>query len=149
MSFLKGGVFLVLLLLGLPMISEAAEIKVSHQYSGDEYKLTLAKGERADVTVYLASFGDLVDDYPISLMNRARTRLIATKKTDIHGIARFTKVRPGSYFVVLRLSKKAWNQYPVRIGDVRLEISKAKKVTRPSYDEGDDTEDEETAASKE
>ena len=112
---------LTLSMLFAPSLLKAEEIQVINADTTDVYTLDLKKGQAADIIVYLASLGDLVEKYLVILRRETDNKRIRTLLSDKHGRVRFKVIPPGSYRVyVSRRVLEDERLSTVRIGDIRV-----------------------------
>ncbi|MCB0360405.1 MAG: hypothetical protein KDD44_12240, partial [Bdellovibrionales bacterium] len=104
-------------------VSAVAEPLIVGFGMNDERRLNLPPDETGVIEVYLASAGDMVDNYPVSLIDESRMAVVTTKKSNEHGILTFQNVPPGRYVLLLRWrSRKERLLRSVKIGDALLSI---------------------------
>ena len=112
---------LTLSMLFAPSLLKAEPIQVINADTTDVYTLELKKGQAADIIVYLASLGDLVEKYLVILRRETDNKRIRTLLSDKHGRVKFKVIPPGSYRVyVSRRVLEDERLSTVRIGDIRV-----------------------------
>ena len=96
------------------------KVEVGHFGSYEFRSIELQKGETADLMVFLASQGEMVEGYKISLVRERTRRVVKTVVSGSHGIVTFPNLRPDKYTIVLRRTARQRKTSSVRIGDFRL-----------------------------
>jgi hypothetical protein len=105
--------------------SFSEELRVSNTNSEDVFVLNLPSGETGNVLVYLMSFGDMVDQYLVTLRREDDNKRIGALLSDRHGRVIFRKVPVGSYRVeVSRRIREDGELSTVQVGDIRLSPTK-------------------------
>lgn len=104
--------------------------------------LDLGPNEFGELTIYLKSFGDVLDGYKVSLLNND-AKLVAQSLSDVHGIVIFSKISSGKYRITVnkRMNERG-GPTMVSVGDLKLEkfqeIEKLQEVTKPKEEEVDE-----------
>jgi hypothetical protein len=96
-------------------------VKVYLPASEEEHRVELRRHQTATVFVYLASLGDPLDKYMVSIVSDKDNKLIANSLSGSEGIIIFKKINAGSYTVfVNRRVVRDEVLSTVKIGDIRL-----------------------------
>ncbi len=108
--------------------ANAAPIQVTNADTTDVHTLELKTGQAADILVYLASLGDLVEKYLVILRRDSDNKRVRTLLSDKHGRVRFRVVPPGKYRVYV--SRRVFEEgrlSTVQVGDIRIIPAKSKR----------------------
>ena len=113
-------ILLLCLVLLTPIKAFAQTIEIVSRNIPDVYRLELAEGEKATITVWLKSSGDPLDGYTVQLwtMSKGSPAVIAEKISDAQGVIFFRGMGSGRYLIVLKRTDKP--QLTVDLGDMRL-----------------------------
>lgn len=96
-------------------------VRVYIATTGEERSIELKHSQLATVKVYLASLGDMVDKFMISLLDLKTNKIVASQLSDVDGIAIFRKIPPGSYNAYVNTRVKEDGEiYNVKVADVVL-----------------------------
>lgn len=99
-------------------------VVVSNDDSNELQRITPGPGRTVDVTVYLASLGDMVGDYLVTLRRDSDNKRMQAVLSDKYGQVLFQNIPPGYYHVeVGRKLKDEGELTSISVGDVRLAIS--------------------------
>lgn len=100
------------------------QVTVTHQDTSEERSIILDPGERAFISIYLMSHGEMVNAYRLSLVRLPEDKVVETGDTNIHGIVNFKGVPPGRYHILMWKARRN-SLHRVRIGDmtVKKEVS--------------------------
>lgn len=101
-------------------IAEADDLEVNLPGHFDKHSLELAAGQRATITVYLKSAGDVLDDFKVDLIDEAAHKVVDSGKSDKDGIVVFHSRPAGRYVVLLDIPKKVRRISTASLGDVRI-----------------------------
>ena len=107
--------------LGAPLSAHAADIRVLCPELQEIPRLELGDRERAKMSIYLVSSGDMLDGYLIEVVLPADGRTVAKKVSDVYGELTFNALGPGVYKVYLRKPEDLTLKSSVRISEIRLE----------------------------
>ena len=105
---------------GSPSSAMADKLDVTAPDNSEQATIELAYGEAAELTVYLKSFGDLVDGLELTLID-AQDELVGKTLSDTYGVAKFSNLAPGHYRVTLERKKNdrgGWST--AGVGDLQL-----------------------------
>ena len=101
-----------------PALGEKLEVSIPQSF--ERYSVELASGQVATITVYLKSFGDLLDQYQVDLIDEVAHNVVDTAASDKDGIVVFRSKPPSRYVVKLTIPKKIRRITTVSLGDIRI-----------------------------
>jgi len=98
----------------------AEKLDVIAPGSGEQATVDLAYGEAGELTVYLKSYGDIVDGIELTVLDD-QNQVVGKNTTDMYGIAKFTNLPPGHFRITLERKKNdrgGWST--ANVGDLRI-----------------------------
>lgn len=96
-------------------------VKVYISSTGEEESIELKYSQLATVKVYLASYGDMLDKFMVSLFDMNNNKLIANQLSGVDGVVVFRKIPAGHYSVYVNTRVKEDGEiFNVKVADVVL-----------------------------
>ena len=124
-----------LLLLVNGASARAERIEIGNLDNDEVRVLEYNKDQLVQITVHLMSYGDLVENYLVTLRREPENTRIKTLLSDRNGIVRFRGISAGKYRVELSSKRTAdGNVSTVRVGDVVLK-ARAVSASRSAEEE--------------
>ncbi len=101
-------------------LSLAEKLNVVAPEGGEQVTAELSYGEFAELTVYLKSFGDMVEGFRITLTDGSGEEF-GSQVSDANGEARFMNLTPGNYRLSVEKKKTERGGFStVSVGDLRV-----------------------------
>lgn len=98
----------------------AGSIEVNSPGSYETRKLNLKADQKADLTVYINSAGEMLDGFRVILVRDADRKLLGMLQSDIYGVVTFENIPEGKYTIVLKKTRRERRLSSVGITDWRL-----------------------------
>lgn len=96
-------------------------VRIYISTTGEEESIELKYSQLANVKVYLASFGDLLDKFMITMYDMEKNKVFGNQLSDADGVTTFRKVPPGHYSVYVNTRVKEDGELPnIKVADVVL-----------------------------